>query len=322
MITPTHIIIRETALGILINMSPIQNQHKKCYTNPMFLVPGTSLIAFFLLTVLGVLTSASDIRYHKIRNQHLIIVFIAAVILYWAAACFLKISISMHLLSAAVGGLTALLFYHSDIWRAGDAKLFFVYAFIMPATGYEKLMQAPCVPLLTLAFLVMLIILLPSIWSAFVTRHKRYIASAFSLVQMLKLSEVVLKTLGISWITQYLLHTANSRIHLYVPPVIHYVIFFIIFKVYRNWNDQRFALVPWFTLAAGPFLFPQFFTPGNLWQIIARLFIYSVLFGLLFDIINDMRDLHDRVPFAPFLFIACLLSYTPTLTWILRLYHL
>jgi Flp pilus assembly protein protease CpaA len=102
-----------------------------------------SLIIYFLPTIiaLGIVTSYEDIKEGKIRNRYILAAFGIGLLTY-----LILISSGMtdwnHLLINLVFCIFALivgfLIWHLDWWRAGDAKLFSIFAFLLPATAYAR----------------------------------------------------------------------------------------------------------------------------------------------------------------------------------------
>jgi hypothetical protein len=87
----------------------------------------------WLVVALGIITSYTDIRDGKVRNLHLALFAVAgiALLIYSGAGIAL----------ASVNFLFALSFgyflWHIGIWTSGDAKLFSVYALIVPLAVYQ-----------------------------------------------------------------------------------------------------------------------------------------------------------------------------------------
>lgn len=98
---------------------------------------------FFLpgILLLGILTTYTDIKKGLIKNKHLLFgliygVFVYAfLILYFGNTDYnylIESSLSV-LLSLAVGFIV----WYAGLWTAGDAKLFFVFSFLIPLSVYN-----------------------------------------------------------------------------------------------------------------------------------------------------------------------------------------
>ncbi len=114
---------------------------------------------FLLIIIIGVFTSVTDLCHKKIRNNHLIIITVAAVILTVIKGLSDKSSFVLQLLSTACAIIMAWVFYKNNSWRGGDAKLFVLLSFLMPVTGYESRIFFPSLALFANAFIIALIFL-------------------------------------------------------------------------------------------------------------------------------------------------------------------
>ncbi len=95
----------------------------------LFLIP---------LFIIGTFCSYTDIRYKRIFNKWIIGGFVYVFFLY----CFLFFKDNFYILNLILNGLISFLLGYSlwyfKLWSAGDAKLFSLYAFLIPLNFYSK----------------------------------------------------------------------------------------------------------------------------------------------------------------------------------------
>jgi Flp pilus assembly protein protease CpaA len=98
-------------------------------------------LAFILM--LGVVTSYEDIKKNRISNKYILLAAIAAFLTnivgnYLATAPWETklLYIQTTIINACISLLIGFLLWHLKLWRAGDGKLFFTYAFLLPISVY------------------------------------------------------------------------------------------------------------------------------------------------------------------------------------------
>jgi hypothetical protein len=95
------------------------------------------LIRTLILTIilfLGLFTSYEDIKTGKIRNIWIISGFLIAIFMIFLSQSNIKIVVSNFLISAFL----AYKFWDFRLWSPGDAKLFIVYALLLPVDRYSR----------------------------------------------------------------------------------------------------------------------------------------------------------------------------------------
>ncbi len=137
----------------------------------LFLIP---------LTVIGIICSYTDIKYKKIFNKWIVSSFIYIFLLYCFLFLFLKdnVYIINLILNGVIAFLVGYLLWHFKLWSAGDAKLFSVYAFLMPLSFYSKsyVFYFPSFNLLVNLFVPLLLVIIISALMIFlkeITKTKR-----------------------------------------------------------------------------------------------------------------------------------------------------
>lgn len=132
--------------------------------NFLFLVP---------LAVIGLICAYTDIKYGKIFNKWIVFGLIYVFFLYVFLFSY-KTSIDYIfelILNGAIAFLVGYLLWHFKLWSAGDAKLFAVYAFLIPLHFYSK-SYTPYFPSFNLLVNVFIPILLVLVVSALIVALK------------------------------------------------------------------------------------------------------------------------------------------------------
>lgn len=129
------------------------------FINLLFLVP---------LAIIGLICSYTDIKYNKIFNKWIAVASIYILFLYIALFVYTLITGEAninYIFILIINGLLALvggyLLWNFKLWSAGDAKLFTVYAFLIPLNFYSKsyIPYFPSFNLLINLFIPLLILL-------------------------------------------------------------------------------------------------------------------------------------------------------------------
>jgi len=100
------------------------------------------------LVIIGVSSTYSDLKYGKIKNKLLLYATIYFLVLYSFLGIYNFLILQQNqnikylLLLMINGGIAFVVSYamwHLNLWAAGDAKLFTLYAFLIPLESYAKL---------------------------------------------------------------------------------------------------------------------------------------------------------------------------------------
>ena len=93
---------------------------------------------------LGILASYTDIRYGKIRNKAVLRAIIYALVVYASAIIFFAIKgtlsgeyVAELGTNALFAGAVCVLLWLMKVWSAGDGKLFFAFALLIPPEAYQ-----------------------------------------------------------------------------------------------------------------------------------------------------------------------------------------
>ncbi|QLJ53368.1 MAG: hypothetical protein Sv326_1193 [Candidatus Fermentimicrarchaeum limneticum] len=173
--------------------------------NPVFI-----LNTLFVL-VLGIVTSYGDIRKNKISNRYVIIAVILAFLTNVLGSYFAQAStdtkmlyIQTTLLNAFFALLVGFILWYAKIWRAGDGKLFFAYAFLLPVSTYYYGYVAyfPSFTLLVNTLIPLFLILTFNLWYITSTEEKFEIFK--SVVNPKRLFYMLLSLMSTQWIISIL----------------------------------------------------------------------------------------------------------------------
>ncbi len=283
----------------------------------------TSWVPFVIIFTTGTLTSFLDIRDNKIRNIHLLPVILLSLTLYAVSFLFFGISWDLQITSALTGFLISIIFFINNLWRAGDAKLFTTYALLMPATGYENTFPLPCIPLFINTFLSGLIFLTPLLIWLILTHPKILLKKTFVIKDPVNTLIAFLTMISVSWVIPILLSLEPFHFHPLIQQIIISAIYFLLFRLTSRLEPFPFIVIP--TVIIGTLLglrfSPGFYTIEHISRIITNLCLYSMCSQILHNSLKLSKKSKDRIPFSPFLFAGCLLSYTPFLNWILKILH-
>lgn len=130
--------------------------------NSLFLIP---------LIVIGIFTSISDIKDGKIKNSHLIVGYCYVIFLYSFLFTYSTFIIHQpknihYIIELITNGTIAFIvgytLWYFNLWAAGDAKLFPLYALLIPIEYYSKtnIQYFPSLVILTDTLLVICLTLL------------------------------------------------------------------------------------------------------------------------------------------------------------------
>ena len=271
------------------------------------------LFFFILIFFTGVLTSFSDLKHQKIRNNCLFAIAVAALVLTIFQGASEQSMPNLKLTSTGCAMVIAWVFYINDLWRGGDAKLFVLYAFLMFATGYEERFLLPCIVLFinTFIFALMFIIL-----DLIKTAKWQHILDSLKPQNFLQVFWV---TAASTWLIFPLFSASGLSNHNVWSFTIFYVVTHIFRRRFRELCEIKYF--PIFVLIGGfglRYVFmPEFFVAESILVYLKMLILYFIFAYTVHELTVTLKGSQHRVPFAPFLFLGCLLSFTPFLQWMM-----
>ena len=284
----------------------------------------TDRLLFGVIFIVGGITIFTDLKERRIYNRHLLagaliggIVLLCGVVLGHEN----RVGNGVNGLAAMLAGAT--LFY-VRIWKGGDAKLFTLLAFLMPATGYKSTALASAIAFFASTFIFGLLIIMPLLLVG-AARGRETLRALFRMQGSAEVRHSFFATLIISWL--FLPITIFFRASFYSrESFLLLFIFLLLLKEISGFREWVFEKPPVLLLifivgvcerwAWGPQLL--------LWPYLAEYLVRMIAAALGFFCLKIMLDcqkgVQDRFPFAVLLFSGCLLSYTPFLRLLIG-YH-
>jgi len=203
-------------------------------------------LAYFypLIIILGVLSSYTDIKFRKIKNRHLFLAVLCGLIIYAYLITTHKIVLNTHLLINPILGLViGYLLYFTRTWGAGDAKLFFVYALLMPTEKYSQIIPFPSFVLFINIFLVSTIaILILSVKQ--IKRNKGFILNkifSFNALHKLAYSFLIIFTIG--WPVSILTNLLRPYATTFLMVLILYLSYLFLYSMVNKFKRGYFISV-------------------------------------------------------------------------------
>jgi len=282
--------------------------------------PLTNIIYFSIILLTGVLTVSSDIHVRKIYNRDLFLGTVLGLAAMIYARLWAHEDIVCHLVNGLAAFVIGLVLYRLNEWRGGDAKLFTLYAFLMPPPGVYNTLLSSAINLFACSFISGSILLLPLFIKIILTHQLK--SSLHNIKGLLKTSG---RTVLISWaffpvyyaaIFHFSKFVNASIIFMTVTLLILFSVRFFLEKILEN----QFVLAGGFILG---FLMRLWLEPHSLScpvlpYSVLKIVIYCAISVFIYGTFDHLKENRDRIPFAPLLLVGCVLSYTPFLTWIMH----
>ena len=283
----------------------------------------------FIILVIGILTSFTDLRIKKISNQHLAIGAILA-LLSTIFTYYLK---HEHVLAHITNGIFAFIvgffMFRSSLWRGGDAKLFTLYAFLMPPPAYNLPPFPNVISLFACSFIAGMIILFPIFIKDIVINRNTITNKLFSIETRQSLIRAILPMITYSWVL-----FPVYKIVKIINPIIIILISYLIFnsEYYAESQEEKhedilkrsftkLCLYVLLGIVLRIWISPNSLSPIALIPFMILMIFSAVISTSIRIIFDHFKHYDERVPFAPLLFIGCLLSYTPFLGWTIHIAH-
>lgn len=168
----------------------------------------TNLVWFYspIILALGILVSWSDITQGKIKNKHLVIAAIGGAAVGLGLKLTNQISASTLLLSglnAVVALAIGFLLWLLGLWSAGDAKLYAVFALLIPPSFINRTSTPLFAPELFINTIVpiALFLVMNLLWKTSTRKKKKALKKALSWRKIFTSLFVIFST---SWIAKYI----------------------------------------------------------------------------------------------------------------------
>jgi Flp pilus assembly protein protease CpaA len=282
------------------------------------------MLFFSIILLIGVVTTFTDLKNKKIYNHHLAIGAIVGLMATAYTAFFKHEPVMDHIVNGLAGFLVGWLLHQSALWRGGDAKLFTLYAFLMPTPVYTQMPFPSVINLFACSFIAGTIILTPFFIKDIATNYQALVNTLLLPTNLEALLRRITSVVAYSWILFPLYYLAKG-----INPAVFLTVSYLMFTygiksrkaVEKHYIREYFKrnLVPLLLGFFAGLIMRILLSPDSLsFPALARYIITitaSVAVSLCIHTTFDhFKDYHERVPFAPLLFMGCILSYTPFLT--------
>lgn len=285
-------------------------------------------ILFFtpLILFLGIRSSYFDLRYKIIRNVDLLFVLIAATLIYLYLIIWQIVEIDLFLLfcnfTIALG--ITLILYLTDAWGSGDAKLFFVFCYLMLALPPSKAIPFSSLLIFINASLISMSALLVLTVERVIRDRGNFDLFSFVRDMAKKILRSFFILFGITWMIPPLLKPFNSYLSSLAMLVILYLSYVFIYKAIGLFkNSKLFLLVVVSGLLLRLIILPMDFDAGTILLYGRRVFGYSLVFYLLntiFALNGKTSDDPGKLACAPYIFLGTILVNTDFIYYVMRLF--
>lgn len=284
------------------------------------LVVHTTLIFQSLILITGGLTIFTDLTKKKIYNQHLVLGAVLGIIAIAYTSFFKHEPVLFHIVNGLVAFLIGFFLHRFALWKGGDAKLFALYALLMPALEPGHILLSSVVNLFACSFIVGSAILTPIFIKDIITNK---LLSPQRLQDMVR---AIAATLLFSWVLFPVYYFTKTTLNPIISLTVTYLIFNLAHRIVsnirsmkRNYTIEILGLIFGFLIRF--WLAPNYLSGQALTYFILRTGLWSTVSAFIYTTLDHLEESRDRVPFAPLLFTGCVLCYTPFLTWIMHLVH-
>lgn len=283
------------------------------------------LIYFYpIIIALGIITTYTDAKFKKIKNNHLIIATILGIAVYTYLFLTNELTPDIYLLINPLLGLTlGFLLYFAGIWAAGDGKLFAVYCLLMPVQKYSFIVPFPSIIMLINIFVLSSLAIIILSFNQILQSFDRIFNKTFITKTAIDLAKSFLIIFSLKWVTAPLIKFLMSFLIPFVVVIILYLAYALIYRLIQQIKDQKMLLV---VLSAGIlgryFYQPSSFTLPEFLQTVRITLLYTFVFYLLFNIfeLNKPQGEQKRtIPFSPLMFAGTLMANTNFLAWVILL---
>jgi Flp pilus assembly protein protease CpaA len=279
-----------------------------------------SLYIYILIAVTGALTIYTDVKEGKIKNAHLAAILAATIALYCVFIATGALKLSLTIITNALAGLVlGFILYTLHTWKAGDAKLFFLYSLLLTQNKNSYVLLLPCFTLFANIFLMSFIALIPLSLKDLVYHKKIRLKNIFSKNILISFIKIWLITFSVSFFIGPLLaaYIAHDNI------IISLAFIAFSYLIYRVLAKINYIILFVSILITGTalklFFMLEMPSISQMADFIKYTAGYSAIIILLTQAITLEKEKHTRIPFAPFMLMGALLSTTPFLEWAIEM---
>ena len=296
----------------------------------------TSLDALFLipLFVIGGICAFTDIRYGKIKNKWIKAGLIWAALLYLSLIFYTIFYLHQkenigYILEMLINGLIALgvgyFLWQFKLWSAGDAKLFTLYAFLIPLSFYSNyyLNYFPSFALLVNTFLlIILFLVIEALFSSIKNRPKKIGLIWRKWFELKKLTPKIVSSakLYLNYLAFFIiLRIIIQPISRAFAPKMgsNFALFFLIFFIARRYLFgflfKSKKIMPVLSILGGGYAI-YLISQGQgvlLFSMLKMALIFMVTIGLLMRFLGqyiEKKEVKKTFSFAPFMLLASLIT--------------
>ncbi|MFA5336899.1 MAG: hypothetical protein WC330_01040 [Candidatus Omnitrophota bacterium] len=262
-----------------------------------------------LLIIMGALSSYTDIREKKIRNNHLLTIALFAAggyIIFANSGNFNFLALAANFLIAA---LIALTLYHFNLWQAGDSKLFLTYSLLLPAAPGTTEGIFPCITLFVNTFLSAFLYVLPFYIYNGIRQRRMLTKRLFAKESVIYFGRILCISFGISWVAGPFLKLFLGENTIFLNIILVYFCYMLIRKLVAKMLFGYFFFIVIFTgIAIRAVLFPESFLSENIMVYLMQTISYALIIYLLNSVKLFGQHKQNEIPLAPFMFLGAFLT--------------
>ena len=215
------------------------------------------------------------------------------------------------MLNPLVALILGFTFYKAELWKAGDAKLFFTYSLVLPVNKYSQILPFSCFVLFLNTFLISFLFILPLFFRTIIVNRDKLIKEIVSRKALIYFGKIFLITWGISWIIRPLLNFSPLKNNIFLNFILLYVGYSLIYKSINKIKHKLIIILVFIVGFALRYIFiPESFSFIKMLGYLKYLLGYSTTFYILRNIIKTEEREQQRIPFAPFMFLGAILCNT------------
>ncbi|MBL7197611.1 MAG: hypothetical protein ISS47_05890 [Candidatus Omnitrophica bacterium] len=280
-----------------------------------------NIYIYFLIVIVGILTIYTDIVEKKIKNLHLLVISSLAIAVYFIFFVLRELSMSFSFfLNPLAALIIGFLLYISGLWKAGDAKLFIVYALLLPTNKYHSILPLSCFVLFLNTFLISFLLILPLLLADIIKKKSIIIKEIISAKTLIYFSQIFLITFGLSWIIMPLLNFVPIKNNIFLNFILLYIGYSAIYKfLYKIKHKLLIVCIFLLGFVLRLSIMPDSFSFVNVINYLKFILKYSSILYVVRTIIQLDETKLRRIPLAPFMFIGAVLSNTGFLWGVIRI---
>lgn len=282
----------------------------------------TSLLFYPLIVILGICSSYTDIKFHKIKNFHLLAATIFGLIIHAGFSTSHNIYPDLDFyLNLFIGSCIGFLLYYTNIWGAGDAKLFIVYCLLMPIDKHRAILPFSSILIFMNIFLLSALAIFILSLGNVLKNGRLLLKKIFSLETAKKLVNSFMIIFGLGWIIPFL----AQPLYPYTTPFLITLLLFFSYLLFYNsvyklknrafmYGILAMGLLLRFLLKTLDYSLPHLLAYFK--KITSYTFIFYIL-NVLFNFNKAKEKDNKIIPFAPFMFLGTLASSVNFIYWLM-----